>query len=649
MQQSVQKDTISLLVEQLSNDDTATLVDNKEQLSAIRRLKIMELYNSYKFTPGGIMPFLETDRLNLFKSKFEIYSHEYRGREKRSDPDYYELPVHIRPERNKQTVVSHHLGIMKAFMPLPQQDALNAVEQTSYVRHADRNTYEEGAIQVEMAFFNQVTPFSSSISGSLLRQLVLIDQLYQKKQFDYANNETQLKLYFKNHIALGIYFTGCHSLNEFTSVLELPEVQYAFRKIPGFSDLRLNTLFKDENKPAFNKALLKTIQYNERILSRKKLHQQLLHLTNSNHQDQTNSSRFDDIIKRINTLESKEHFLSLIERGLSQQIVFFIQLGQEVNFLNNMKQTPLDYALSHRQWLAAVLLMKAGGKANHWSVFLQQKLCFYLNECDLVNIKLILSSPKYLHDYFEDEDVLYYIYKAIIKDRLEIIKSVIEAGFPINYRDSKGVSLVMMAADKGAKATLNYLIDHNACIDDSHYISPPNKPFSKLTALHLAVIKQDPSCCQLLINGGASIEARDSDNKMPEDYANGETLLVFQSLETNYIRLQQRLAKKAWNEAIALVVSYQTNQKFLIQCIDLITSKYSILIKDLILQLDEKNQQLLKKSSALEDTISSSTLSALIHKALFTTQAESLNLNNNDIKDIEFDEKIESTQDVYTI
>lgn len=443
--------------------DKSTMIAIDQQAASSRKQKISRLYGCYTGIPGGDMLFVTADKLNLFANEKGIYSSADRGRIARVGSE----------SNNPQIVYSHHLGIMKAFMPIPQHDPLHFQHNTNYVRHADRKTYREGALQVELAFFNQVTPFSNSISGDMLRQLVVIDRLHKQSKFYYANNPKQLKGYFKNYIALSIYLFGCHSLNEFMSVLQLPEVQYTFRTISTFSDLTLDTLFKDENRPAFHHALFKTIEYNERIISRKKLHQHFTYVTEQHPQRMLketlivnhNITRSDISDCNLQLLLTPTHFLNAVKLGLNQQIEFAIQQGLNVNLMNGNKWTLLDYALHYQQWIAAVLLMKAGATAKHKHAFVKNKLCIYLYKYDIENINLILASQDQLKAYFHDDKVIQCIHRLVKYDKTELIKRVLGAGFAINQR-----------AQHNAQATLRFLITNHEMISDRPSLDAINRP-----------------------------------------------------------------------------------------------------------------------------------------------------------------------------
>lgn len=204
--------------------------------------------------------------LNLYHGKEDyVYQPKNRGRTDRKDLD-----------GSKQVVKTNSLGIMRSYMPLPSDDSLFSYRKSDRVRPADKSKYVDGAQQPEDAFKTKVTPFVNSISGTILCQLRVFADLYRNEKFVYSENEEQLKLYFKNFVSYILYNSGAHSLDEFIRVLQLPEVQEEFKDVPGFSDLTLENLFKNENEAAFEEALNKTISYNDSILAKKALHEELV-------------------------------------------------------------------------------------------------------------------------------------------------------------------------------------------------------------------------------------------------------------------------------------------------------------------------------------------------------------------------------------
>ncbi|RUR18427.1 hypothetical protein ELY21_08180 [Legionella sp. km535] len=214
--------------------------------------------------------------LNLYSKKDYVFDPPNRGRVARKDT----VTGHV------QTVRSNTLGIMRSYMPLRRDDELHSETPARYGRPADNSTYmDDGKEHLipDRTFATKVAPFVNSISGTMLIQVRAMAQLFRDKKYVYeakgkdANEiEEQLRNYFKSFISYMTFYYGGHSLNEFISVLELPEVQDEFKNLPGFNSLTLEQLFKIENDDAFERAVEKTIDYNTAILQRKELHEELL-------------------------------------------------------------------------------------------------------------------------------------------------------------------------------------------------------------------------------------------------------------------------------------------------------------------------------------------------------------------------------------
>ncbi len=269
---------------------------------AVRNLKKSDSYPSFKpedgagASPDDILDERKKKMLFLAKSMFaalyvegttdipnkpfdiydrpnNVYGPLHRGRESRRCP-YTGARQEVRP---------HTLGIMRSSMPLPVDDALFAEKPAELTRPADVHTFKKGSFLIpNQIFFSKVTPFVNSISGTMLVKLRVIATLLREQKFVYMkpgeNGEIdteQLTHYLKAFIAYMIYNAGGHSLSEYISVLQLPEVQEEFSIIPDFSSITLDSLFRKNNMAAFNGAMERTITYNDHILRTKEMHGQL--------------------------------------------------------------------------------------------------------------------------------------------------------------------------------------------------------------------------------------------------------------------------------------------------------------------------------------------------------------------------------------
>lgn len=206
--------------------------------------------------------------LNIYGVTDSPYSPERRGRKDRKDEA--NLP---------QVVKSTNLGIMRSYHPLTQDDPLyedpNATTSGRYRRPADSSDYIPGAQMPEKFFLNEVSPFVNSISGTMLCQLRVMAKLLEKEKFEFNDNPDQLKAFFKSMVSYMIYNSGGHSFQEFMSVLDLEQVKEMFKNVPGFDEINLRTLFQDENEEAFRRSINSVINYNDRLLARRTVQEEL--------------------------------------------------------------------------------------------------------------------------------------------------------------------------------------------------------------------------------------------------------------------------------------------------------------------------------------------------------------------------------------
>lgn len=234
-----------------------------------------------------------------------------------------------RLKNEQETVSSYNLGIMKSYMPVPQDNIAYAATEASYLRAADQATFNKNSKWARSNFNALVHPFSNSISGTVLCQMRIIKHFLKSPQFKF-NHLEDFTNFMKCFISTMLYYTGGHSIHEYTAVLTLPEVQKAFSSIKGFENISEEMLFLRDNGEAFNAALDSTLSYNNSLLKRERLINSLPSNENSdlikNHyrlkeeiEQKSNghvyaslSRYFDEKSKEIETV-AKENNLSLLE------------------------------------------------------------------------------------------------------------------------------------------------------------------------------------------------------------------------------------------------------------------------------------------------------------------------------------------------
>lgn len=262
------------------NDFTTKLSETAaEYISAIQLISSGE---NFKFLD------LENNDGNLRKSKMLFLvktAHAAMSADSLRSKKYYALNLKDNADssyhannRGRQTLVdeqgrpqqvkSSHLGIMRDYMPLPNEDVLSSEAPATYIRPTDKSTYVLGAQAPEQSFNAKLLPFVNSVSGLMLAQLRIISKLVDDKKFPYHHDSEQLKEFFKCFVSFMLFNSGGHALNEFLQVLQDPAVQNKFKDVAGFEQCHIKTLFQDENQVAFEEALMKTIKYNQQILAR---------------------------------------------------------------------------------------------------------------------------------------------------------------------------------------------------------------------------------------------------------------------------------------------------------------------------------------------------------------------------------------------
>lgn len=98
-----------------------------------------------------------------------------------------------------------------------------------------------------------------------------------KKTTDEAllSSKEKLGAFLALYVSALLFNAGGHSLHEFVAPLGLAQIQEEFADIDGFSTLDLEELFLNSNKDAFDKALDKAIRYNEHMIKKRAVKEEL--------------------------------------------------------------------------------------------------------------------------------------------------------------------------------------------------------------------------------------------------------------------------------------------------------------------------------------------------------------------------------------
>lgn len=232
--------------------EKALLIVKSTRLSMILSMK-MQKYRKKGLYSGGNLPGNE-----IYQSG--IYEGENRGR--------------ISKPEEQESTRAGHLGILQGHMPLSANDAALSDKAFCYYKPSDRSTYDVDANWTNYAMDQLVHPFSNSISGTLLVQMKMMMKLHDEGNLQFKD-KVAIENYFKSMISTMSAVSGGHSLLEFTGPFLLKDIQEKFKFIDGFSDISLESMFLEGNDEAFEKSLQDTILYNNQLIHKAKLHQEL--------------------------------------------------------------------------------------------------------------------------------------------------------------------------------------------------------------------------------------------------------------------------------------------------------------------------------------------------------------------------------------
>lgn len=173
---------------------------------------------------------------------------------------------------------SSALGILQNTDPVPLNDPARMLKTQQFLKPSDQSVYDLDALWVKDNFARLVHPFSNSISGTMLCQLRVLAKIRKESIIDDAIFSTKEKLasFFSLYISSLLFNAGGHTLHEFTAPISLEAVQTSFNDIPGFNSLDLDELFLNNNNGvAFDSALDKAIRYNNHIIQKSALKQEI--------------------------------------------------------------------------------------------------------------------------------------------------------------------------------------------------------------------------------------------------------------------------------------------------------------------------------------------------------------------------------------
>lgn len=218
-----------------------------------------------------------------------IFSPEQRGKILKKDPEREKIETSNEESPNLQRqkaslkkdsnkITSHHFGLMKSYMPTPKNDITYSEQGFTFTKPSDQADFNEQAVWTVDNFKRLVHPFSNAISGTMLVMLNVTKYLTTHHGLEFSDIN-QIKNFLKCYVSFMIYNSGGHSFHEFLATLALPEIKDAFKDIKDFDTLTQYNIFLEENRESFAEALKATINYNNTLLQKELMQEELLSKT----------------------------------------------------------------------------------------------------------------------------------------------------------------------------------------------------------------------------------------------------------------------------------------------------------------------------------------------------------------------------------
>ncbi len=176
--------------------------------------------------------------------------------------------------------LSHNYGLIKGHMPVSISDDAYSTDCFPFLKSSEQANYEPNTNWVDNNFYHLVHPFSNSISGTMLCLLRSLCFFQNSNIFIFTDNADDFKNFIRLATSSIVYYSGGHSLHEILSVLRLPEVIREVQEKHRLNHLHLekaftSQLYLDENRADFDRALNKSIAYNEQYLQRCQINSQI--------------------------------------------------------------------------------------------------------------------------------------------------------------------------------------------------------------------------------------------------------------------------------------------------------------------------------------------------------------------------------------
>ena len=235
--------------------------------------------------------------------------------------------------QDQQTTRNQNLGLLKGHMPLALNDIARADSPLPYLKPSDQATFVEHANWVKINFDKLTHPFSNSISGTMLCQLRSLAKLNQSGSALFVKSASEMQKYLQLFTSSMLFGSGGHTLGEFTAPIGLDAVQKEFRSNGGIKSINLESMYLTGNEAGFNSALQDSINYNNMVLSRRRVHDEMGNIQTglidkAYNQQQDYSQRISSQYFSFLRVGMKKN--EIVQRGLNA-IIDYLNVGDHVN------------------------------------------------------------------------------------------------------------------------------------------------------------------------------------------------------------------------------------------------------------------------------------------------------------------------------
>ena len=160
-----------------------------------------------------------------------------------------------------------------------------------------------------------------------------------------------------------------------------------------------------------------------------------------------------------------EEFIKAIQKGDTQKVVFFLKKGVDINYKDKNEGTPIMHAIGWKQDYIVDLLLEKKADLTPANKDGMSVLHFALTEGSKAVTKKIINAgaPINVKNSYGITPLMYAAGKGG-KAKPEIVDLLIKKGAKIDIQDNDGSTAIMYAAGKGRLKTVNILLDAGADI-----------------------------------------------------------------------------------------------------------------------------------------------------------------------------------------